>query len=178
MRRPKNLAATLWRLLPALWALPFRLLLTGPRGLYFKHPSARILGKVAFGRMSEIGAHTFFNAGPRGIVIGSYSQINPCSSVVGDVTIGARTLVAPGCVLAQGGHTFGKGVQPRFSGGKEKPPLTIGDDVWIGANVTIVGSITVGDNCVISAGVVLDRDVPPCTIVRRASVEPVFEPLR
>lgn len=41
----------------------------------------------------------------------------------------------------------------------------IGNDVWIGANVTILRGVTVGDGAVIAAGAVVTKDVPPYTIV-------------
>lgn len=53
-------------------------------------------------------------------------------------------------------------------------PVTIGNDVWLGANVTVCGGVTLGDGCVIGAGSVVTRDIPantfaagvPCRIIR------------
>lgn len=39
-------------------------------------------------------------------------------------------------------------------------PITIGDNVWIGANVVVCGGVTIGSNSVIGAGSVVTRDVP------------------
>ena len=52
--------------------------------------------------------------------------------------------------------------------------LTIQDDVWFGANVTVCGGVTIGDNCVIGAGSVVTHDIPagslaagvPCKVIR------------
>ena len=44
-------------------------------------------------------------------------------------------------------------------------PVTIGNDVWIGGNVTILPGITIGDNVVVAAGAVVTKDVPPNTLV-------------
>ena len=44
-------------------------------------------------------------------------------------------------------------------------PITVGDDVWIGANVTVLPGVTIGSNTVIGAGSVVTKDVPPYTIV-------------
>jgi maltose O-acetyltransferase len=54
-------------------------------------------------------------------------------------------------------------------------PVTIGDDVWIAANVTICGGVTIGDRCVIGAGSVVTHDVEadsfaagvPCKVIRK-----------
>ncbi|MFS0788817.1 sugar O-acetyltransferase [Shouchella sp. 1P09AA] len=53
-------------------------------------------------------------------------------------------------------------------------PVSIGDDVWFGANVTVCGGVTIGDGCVIGAGSVVTRDIPanslaagvPCKVIR------------
>ena len=40
-------------------------------------------------------------------------------------------------------------------------PVVIGKDCWFGANVVVCPGVTVGDNCVIGAGSVVTRDIPP-----------------
>ncbi|GAB6930673.1 sugar O-acetyltransferase [Paenibacillus sp. JCM 10914] len=54
-------------------------------------------------------------------------------------------------------------------------PVTIGNDVWIAANVTICGGVTIGDRCVIGAGSVVTHDIEPdslaagvpCKVIRK-----------
>ncbi len=54
-------------------------------------------------------------------------------------------------------------------------PITIGDNCWIAACVTITGGVTIGNGCVIGAGSVVTRDIPdgcfaagnPCRVIRR-----------
>jgi acetyltransferase-like isoleucine patch superfamily enzyme len=43
--------------------------------------------------------------------------------------------------------------------------VTIGNDVWSGHNVNVLGGVTVGDGAVIAAGAVVTKDVPPYAIV-------------
>ena len=53
-------------------------------------------------------------------------------------------------------------------------PVHIGNDCWIGANVTILPGVTIGNNCVIGAGSVVTRSIPdnsfaagnPCRVIR------------
>ena len=53
-------------------------------------------------------------------------------------------------------------------------PITIGNDVWLAANVVICGGVTIGDGAVIGAGSVVTRDIParvfaagnPCRVIR------------
>lgn len=44
-------------------------------------------------------------------------------------------------------------------------PVVIGNHVWIGANVTILKGVTIGDGAIIAAGAVVNKDVPPQTLV-------------
>lgn len=176
--RPASALKTLARLWPAAVLIPFRALSKGRRALYFRHPLATLSGKTRVGRFAEIGAHVYINAGQDGVDIGAYSQVNALTAVVGNVRIGDRVLIAPGCSIVAGGHRFGKGVQPRFAGGGGEKRIVVEDDVWIGAGVTVVGQVTIGRGSVIAAGVTVDRDVPPETLVRRGASTLVFEPLR
>ena len=43
--------------------------------------------------------------------------------------------------------------------------ISIGNDVWIGENVTILGGVSVGDGAIIGANALVSKDVPPYTIV-------------
>ncbi len=53
-------------------------------------------------------------------------------------------------------------------------PITIGDNVWIGAHTCVLPGVTIGDNCVIGAGSVVNKDIParslaagnPCRVIR------------
>lgn len=48
---------------------------------------------------------------------------------------------------------------------EEHESITIGNDVWIGANVIIVGNISIGDGAIAAAGSVITKDIPPYAIV-------------
>ncbi|MES2239810.1 MAG: CatB-related O-acetyltransferase [Bacteroidota bacterium] len=48
---------------------------------------------------------------------------------------------------------------------KQQNKIVIGNDVWIGHGVIIVGNITVGNGAILAAGAVITKDVPPYTIV-------------
>lgn len=48
---------------------------------------------------------------------------------------------------------------------ENKPPITIGNDVWIGDSALLMDGITIGDGAVIAAGAVVTKDVAPYSIV-------------
>lgn len=112
----------------------------------------------------EIGSHTIVNRNvtlwPSRLRIGDFVEINPGTVIYGDVRIGNNCMIAPNTVIAGGTHgTARSGVmrlQPSAS-----QPIEIGDDVWIGANATIVGGVRIAQGCVIGAGSVLTHSTDP-----------------
>lgn len=79
------------------------------------------------------------------------------------VRIGDNVWIAPNVGIYAAGHPLD--VEDRIGGEEYAFPVTIGDNVWIGGGVTIIGGVTIGKNAVVSAGSVVIRDVPPDTLV-------------
>lgn len=79
------------------------------------------------------------------------------------VTIGNSVLIAPGAVLTTVNHALDP--KKRRANVCTALPITIGDDVWIGANVTILPGAMIGDGAVVAAGAVVRGVVPPRTVV-------------
>ena len=50
-------------------------------------------------------------------------------------------------------------------GGPVTAPVHIGDHVWLGARVTVLKGVTIGDGAIVAAGAVVTRDVAPATMV-------------
>ena len=48
--------------------------------------------------------------------------------------------------------------------GLDCSPIKIGDNVWIGANVTILKGISIGNGSIIAAGAVVNTNIPSCEI--------------
>jgi maltose O-acetyltransferase len=76
---------------------------------------------------------------------------------VREVRIGKGCLIAPRVNILTATHPLD--AKQRASGLESGAPVTIGDDVWIGANATINPGVTIGDNTVIGAGAVVTKDV-------------------
>jgi len=81
-----------------------------------------------------------------GVFINHYSYLMDCAPV----TIGAHTFVGPFCGIYTASHPLN--VHDRNKGLEKAEPVSIGDNCWIGANVTILPGVTIGNNCVIGAG--------------------------
>lgn len=104
------------------------------------------------------------------IQIGKRVFINNNAIIIADktnISIGDDTLIGPNFIC------FDSNFHPltannRLSQNYSCKPVTIGRNVFIGANVTILQGVTIGDNSVIGAGVVLDKDVPSNMIIKVA----------
>lgn len=106
-----------------------------------------------------------------------YMNVNCVILDEAKVTFGDNVFIAPGCGFFTAGHPFD--VELRNAGIEYARPITIGDNVWIGGNVTILPGVTIGDNCVIGAGSVVCKDIPadslavgnPCKVIRDISTQ-------
>lgn len=103
------------------------------------------------------------------IEIGNYVIINSnCSLLDGAKIIFKNNIwVGPNCGFYTSGHSLNP--EKRLHGYGYANPITIEDNVWIGANTIIVSGeksgIIVGANSVIAAGSVVTKDVPPNVLV-------------
>lgn len=78
----------------------------------------------------------------------------------GGVEIGDDVRIATHTVIVAATHRFQALDVPIREQGVEGRKIVIEDDVWIGANVCILGGVTVGSGAVIGAGSVVTRSVP------------------
>lgn len=74
------------------------------------------------------------------------------------VTFGDSVFVAPHCCFTTAEHAIDP--EMRKAGIEIAQPITISNNVWIGANATILAGVTIGDNTVIDAGSVVTRSIP------------------
>jgi acetyltransferase-like isoleucine patch superfamily enzyme len=80
----------------------------------------------------------------------------------GGIRVGSRVMIAPRVSLITGGHPLPLAERREYL---SFAPITIGDDVWIGAAAVITQGVTVGAGSVVAAGAVVTRDVPARTLV-------------
>lgn len=79
----------------------------------------------------------------------------------GGIFIDDGALIGHGVVLA----TLNHDLDPEKRQQLHPAPIRIGKRVWIGANATVTQGVTIGDNSVVAAGAVVNKDVPANTIV-------------
>lgn len=92
------------------------------------------------------------------------------------VTIGDNVFIAPNVGIYCAGHPLD--ITERNKGLEFAKPITIGNNVWIGAGVHICPGVTIGDNTTIGAGAVVTKDIPanvlaygnPCRVIRNITM--------
>lgn len=82
---------------------------------------------------------------------------------IAEVRMGNNVWIGPNTLITTINH-------PMTPSGRRKhlgiaKPIIIGDDVWIGGNVTIVAGVHIGNNVVVAAGAVVTKDVPDNSLV-------------
>lgn len=93
------------------------------------------------------------------------------------VTIGDNVFIGPNCGIYTINHALLS--DQRNAGVMKAAPVTIGNDVWLAAEVKVLPGVTIGDGAVIGAGSVVTRDIPPrvlaagnpCRVIREITEE-------
>lgn len=154
-----------------------RLALLAERPGYHLHPRCYLApdAHVVAERL-RVAEHTTVAAGCviRGDVeIGAHCSLNAGAATIGRVRIGNLVRIAAYAVLVGENHGFDDLEVPIAAQPLRSEGVVIEDDVWIGANVTVVDGVTVGAHSVVAAGAVVTRDVAPWTVVAGVPARPI-----
>lgn len=101
-----------------------------------------------------------------------YSNHNLIILDANTVEFGDNVFIAPNCGFYTAGHPID--ASTRNKGLEYAKKIKVGNDVWIGGNVVVLPGVTIGDNCVIGAGSVVNKDIPansiavgnPCKVIK------------
>ncbi|WP_274528543.1 sugar O-acetyltransferase [Paenibacillus piscarius] len=108
---------------------------------------------------------------------GFFSNFN-CTILDGaKVTFGKYVFIAPNCCFSTAGHPLDS--EQRNAGLEFAYPITVGNNVWFGAGVTVLPGVTIGNDVVIGAGSIVNKDIPsgviavgnPCRVLREITEE-------
>ena len=145
------------------------------------------MAKIAFPHVVDIGDHcrirdfAFIFAG-EGVTIGQYTDIQPHVVIWGggETIIGDRVSVGPGTVFLSAVYSHADGLKmvDGMGEGASKAlygKLTIEDDVYIGANCTLMPEITIGEGAVVGASSFVNKDVEPWAIYAGSPAKKIGE---
>lgn len=102
--------------------------------------------QIDFPKQMTFGEHVFINH--------SFTAM-----AIGGITIGNNVQIGPNVTIVTDNHDFHDRYILRCRS------VVLEDNVWIGANVTIMPGVTVGKNAVIAGGAVVTKNVPAYTVV-------------
>ena len=121
--------------------------------------------RFSLGDHSVVESYSCVNNAVGDVVIGHHTRVGLHNTIIGPVTIGNHVNLAQGITVTALNHNFSDPDKRIDEQGVSTSPVTIGDDIWIGANAVILPGVTIGSHAVVAAGAVVTKDVPPHTLV-------------
>ncbi|MEL6486490.1 MAG: acyltransferase [Pseudomonadota bacterium] len=152
-------------------------------------------GRIRIGRSSKIGARTLIEGLSKegveigaGVTLGRYGRIRATATLTqigkgvrigdyvgigdffylgafGGIDIGPETIVGERLTIHSDNHDFDDVSTAIRRQATTAMPVSIGARCWFGSNVTILGGVEIGDDCVIGAGSVVTRSFPAGSII-------------
>lgn len=144
-----------------LWALAHPLFRLSPRPLFgWRRLLLRAFG-AQVGRKVHVYSTTRIEM-PWNLSVGDWSSLGERVHVynLGPVSIGQRATVSLGALLCAGSHDHRQRSLPLV-----RPPIDVGDDVWVCAEAFVGPGVRIGNGAVVAARAVVARDVPDWAIV-------------
>jgi acetyltransferase-like isoleucine patch superfamily enzyme len=124
-------------------------------------------GRMEIGSGCEVRSFARLEADTGHLVLGERSSVNPFCLLngFGGLRIGSDVRIASHSVILSSTHRYdAAGVSIRAQG-VEPRETVVGDDVWFGAHVVVVGGVQIGAHSIIGAGSVVLEDVPSNAVV-------------
>lgn len=99
---------------------------------------------------------------PENVIIGDHVRINVNCMLQAHarIEIGAFTMIGANCLIVTANHDVAKRGFAAFDTQLHRP-VTIGRHCWLGAGVTVLPGVTIGDAVVVGAGSTVTKDLPP-----------------
>ena len=120
--------------------------------------------RFTLGERSVVEDFCTINNAVGDVHIGNETRIGLGNTIIGPVRIGNHVNIAQNVTVTGLNHNF-QDVGIKISDqGVATQPVTIEDDVWIGANVVVLPGVSVGTHSVVAAGSIVTRSVPPYSV--------------
>lgn len=124
-------------------------------------------GIITVGEGTRIDYGVILRAYGATIHIGNHCSINPYCVLIGGghMNIGDGVRIASHTVLVASTHNFNDMSRPIYEQGETGRPITIENDVWIGAGAKILGGVTIRRGTIVGAGAVVTGSTEAWSIV-------------
>lgn len=113
-------------------------------------------GKIFVGGRTKLSkrTHLGYNVSFNGMIVSGYGTLH----------IGDNFHSGPECLIITSNHNF-KGEKIPYDDTHILKTVIIGDNVWMGSRVIVLGGVNIGEGAIIQAGAMVHKDVPKCAIV-------------
>ncbi len=118
----------------------------------------------SLGKYSVVEDFSCLNNAVGDLIIGEYTRIGLGNTIIGPATIGNHVNLAQNVTVTGLNHNYQDAGKRIDEQGVSTQPITIEDDVWVGANSVILPGVTLGKHCVVAAGSVVSRSIPPYSV--------------
>lgn len=155
-----------------LWILSFLKAIPGRIGCALRN----LLLPYKNGKKVSIWDHTHIDS-PSKLKIGNNVSINRHCTLHagGEIEIGNDVLIGPNVTIYSQNHSFENHDMPIYKQGYTCKKVTIGNNVWIASNATILPGVTIEDNCVIGANTLVNKNIKkgslvvgnPCRVIKK-----------
>lgn len=129
-------------------------------------PSAAITGKP--GHTLKLGAHGFIAAQvyiTDNVELGDHCTINPFATLRGKIHGGDGVRIGAYACLMGFNHGYADTTRPIWQQPHTSKGIVLGDDIWVGAHVSILDGVKIGSHTILAAGAVVTKDVPDYAVV-------------
>ena len=121
--------------------------------------------RFSLGDYSVVESYSCINNAVGDVIIGNHTRIGLHNTIIGPVKIGNNVNLAQGITVTALNHNFTDSTKRIDEQGVSTNPVTVGDDIWIGANAVILPGVNIGNHSVVAAGAVVTKDVPAHSLV-------------
>jgi len=121
--------------------------------------------KFYLGKNSVVEDFATINNAVGDLIIGSRTRVGLGNTIIGPVTIGDDVQIAQNVTISGLNHNYSDVNRTIEEQGVSTAPVTIANDVWIGANSVVTMGVTIGRHSVVAACSVVTANVPPFCVV-------------
>jgi acetyltransferase-like isoleucine patch superfamily enzyme len=127
----------------------------------------------SIGDYSVVEDYSCLNNAVGELIIGSHSRVGLGNTLIGPIHIGNHVNTAQNVTISGLNHNYSDPDIPIDEQGVSTQLITIEDDVWIGANSTILAGVTIGRHSIVAAGSVVTRSIPAYSLCAGAPAKVV-----
>ncbi|MBA7653678.1 2,3,4,5-tetrahydropyridine-2,6-dicarboxylate N-acetyltransferase [subsurface metagenome] len=132
-------------------------------GPYCYLKSEDLDGELHIGNDVVINRYSHISAKGSRVEIKNFSYVgyNNWIGGRGNITIGQNFISGMNIVIISSNHDYYNIIVPYYMGEEVSKDISIGDNVWIGANSVVLPGVSIGAGSVIGAGSIVTQDIPP-----------------